>query len=42
MRAFVAGCAAAIVIAVGAYFVLGALGMSAGQEYSTPNVRLDS
>lgn len=41
MKAFVAGCAAAIVIAIGAYFVLESQDLTAGQEFSTPNVRLD-
>ncbi len=41
MKAFVTGCAAAIVIAIGAYFVLDTLGLESGQVYSTPNVRLD-
>jgi hypothetical protein len=41
MKAFIAGCAAAVVIAVGAYFALESLGLSSSQVYSTENVRLD-
>ena len=41
MKAFVAGCTAAVVIALGAYFILGSLGMDAGSVVSTSNVRLD-
>lgn len=41
MKAFLAGVCAAAVIAVGAYFALDYLGMSASEVYSTPNVRLD-
>lgn len=40
MRAFVAGVCAAVLIAVGAYFVLESLNMSSSEVYSTPNVRL--
>lgn len=40
MRAFVAGVCAAVLIAVGSYFVLESLGMSSSQVYSSPNVRL--
>ncbi len=42
MRAFIAGVCAAIVIAVGSYFALESLGMSASKVYSSPNVRLDN
>lgn len=41
MKAFVAGCTAALVIALGAYFVLGSLGLDSGTVFSSPNVRLD-
>ncbi len=40
MRAFIAGCAAAIVIAVVAFFVLDSLGLSSANVFSTSNVRL--
>ncbi len=40
MRAFIAGCAAAIVIAVVAFFVLDSLGLSSSNVFSTGNVRL--
>ncbi len=40
MKAFLAGCAAAIVIAVGAHFALNSLGESSARVYSTSNVRL--
>lgn len=40
MKAFLAGCAAAVVIAVAAHFALQALGLTAADVYSTGNVRL--
>ncbi|SMF23959.1 hypothetical protein SAMN06265365_108124 [Tistlia consotensis] len=40
MRAFLAGVCAAVLIAVGSYFVLESLGMSSQAVYSSPNVRL--
>jgi hypothetical protein len=40
MKAFLAGCAAAIVIAVGAYFTLNSLGMTSANVYSSSDVRL--
>ena len=40
MKAFLASCAAAIVIAVAAAFILDALGLSSADFYSTGNVRL--
>ncbi|MDX1422796.1 MAG: hypothetical protein R3322_06635 [Kiloniellales bacterium] len=40
MKAFLAGCAAAIVIAVGAHFALNALGASSAKVYSSDSVRL--
>ncbi len=40
MKSFLAGCLAAIVIAVGAYFALDALGFSSADVYSSSNVRL--
>ncbi|MEE8226284.1 MAG: hypothetical protein V3R30_05660 [Kiloniellales bacterium] len=40
MRAFIAGCAAAIVIAVVAFFVLDSLGLSVANVLSSGNVRL--
>jgi hypothetical protein len=40
MKAFLAGCAAAIVIAVAAYFTLNSLGMTSANVYSSSNVRL--
>ena len=40
MRAFVAGCAGAIVIAVAAFFILNSLGFSSAEVFSTDNVRL--
>jgi len=41
MKAFLAGCAAAVLIAVVAYFALASLGLDSGQVFSTDNVRLD-
>ncbi len=40
MRAFIASCAAAIVIAVVAFFVLDSLGLSSSSVFSSGNVRL--
>ena len=40
MKAFVAGCAAAIVLAVVSAVVLDQLGFGAAEVYSTSNVRL--
>jgi hypothetical protein len=40
MRAFIASCAAAVVIAVAAHFALQSLGDSSANVYSTTNVRL--
>ncbi len=40
MRAFIAGVAAAIIIAVAAGVILDMTDQSTGQEYSTGNVRL--
>ncbi len=40
MKAFLASCVAAIVIAVAAAFILDALGLSSADLYSTGNVRL--
>lgn len=40
MKAFLAGCAAAILIAVIAGVVLNYTGISTAQQYSTENVRL--
>lgn len=40
MKSFLAGCAAAIVIAVGAYFALHSMGFSSADVYSSSNVRL--
>jgi hypothetical protein len=40
MKAFLAACAAAIVIAVGAHFALNSLGESSAKVYSSGNVRL--
>lgn len=40
MKAFLAGCAAAIVIAVAAHFVLQSIGMTSADVFSTGNVRL--
>ena len=40
MKAFLAGCVAAIVIAVAAGFIMNSLDHSAGTTYSTDNVRL--
>ena len=40
MRAFIAGCAAAVVIAVAAHFILQAIGLTSADLYSTGNVRL--
>ncbi len=40
MRAFIAGCAAAIVIAVVAFFVLDSLGLSSSSVFSSGDVRL--
>lgn len=40
MKAFLAGCAAAIVIAVAAGFIMNALDHSSGATYTTDNVRL--
>jgi hypothetical protein len=41
MKAMIAGFAAMIVIGLGAYFVLGEMGFSSSEVYSSPNVRLD-
>lgn len=41
MKAFIAGCAAALVIAVVAAVVLDQLGYGSAEVYSTGNVRLD-
>ena len=40
MKAFLAGCAAAVVLAVVAAIALNQLGFSAAEVYSTGNVRL--
>ena len=40
MKAFLAGCAAAVVIAVVAHFALQALGLTSADVYSSGNVRL--
>lgn len=40
MKAFVAGCAAAVVLAIVAAVVLNQLGYSSAEVYSTSNVRL--
>ena len=40
MKAFIAGCAAAVVIAVAAHFILQAVGLTSADLYSTGNVRL--
>lgn len=40
MKAFIAGVCAAVLIAVGSYFALDALDMSASNVYSTDSVRL--
>lgn len=40
MKAFVAGCAAAVVLAVVAAVILPQLGFSSAEVYSTSNVRL--
>ena len=42
MRAFIAGVAAIIVIAVASFYVLDAVQTSTADTYSTPNVRLSS
>ncbi|MDJ0607939.1 MAG: hypothetical protein QNJ67_03120 [Kiloniellales bacterium] len=42
MRAFVASCATAIVLAIVAAVVLNMLGLGTAEVYSTPNVRLGS
>lgn len=41
MKAMFAGFAAAILIAVGAWYGLNQLGFSSAEVYSSPNVRLD-
>jgi hypothetical protein len=41
MKAFIAGCAAAIVLAVVAAVALNMLGYGAAEVYATGNVRLD-
>lgn len=40
MKAFLAGCAAAVVIAVAAHFVLQSLGLTSADVYSAGSVRL--
>ena len=40
MKSFLAGCAAAEVIAVAAHFILHAVGPTTADVYSTGNVRL--
>jgi len=40
MKAFLAGCAAAIVLAVVSAIILDQLGLSSAGVYQTPNVRL--
>ncbi len=40
MKAFLAGCVCAVVIAIGAHYVLDSLGMSSQNVYSGSNVRL--
>ena len=40
MRAFIAGCAGALLVAVVAAVVLNSLGFSSAEVYSTGNVRL--
>ena len=40
MKSFIAGCAAAVVIAVAAHFILQSMGYSAADVYSSSNVRL--
>lgn len=41
MKPMLVGFAAMVVIAIGAYFVLGEIGYSAAEQGSGPNVRLD-
>ncbi len=41
MKAMMAGFAFAIVVSIGAYFVLGEMGFSAEDTYSGTSVRLD-
>jgi hypothetical protein len=40
MKAFIAGCAAAVVIAVAAHFILQSVGLNSADVYSGGNVRL--
>lgn len=40
MKSFLAGCAAAVVIAVAAHFILHAVSPTTADVYSTGNVRL--
>ena len=40
MKAFLAGCVGAVLIAVVAYYALDTLGTSSANVYSTDNVRL--
>ncbi|MGF1609769.1 MAG: hypothetical protein ACFCUQ_10260 [Kiloniellales bacterium] len=40
MKAFIAGCVVAVVLAVAVAVVMQQLGMSTADVYSTPNVRL--
>ena len=40
MKAFLASCAAAIIIAVAAHFILDGLGLTAANTFSSGNVRL--
>lgn len=40
MRAFVAGCAAAVVLAIAAAIIMNQLGLGSAEVYATANVRL--
>jgi len=40
MKAFIAGCAAAVVIAVAAHFILQSVGLTSADIYASGNVRL--
>ena len=40
MKAFIAGCAVALVLAVAAHFALQAVGLTSADVYSSGNVRL--
>lgn len=41
MNAVLTGCVAMVIISVGAYMILGEVGLTAAEQFSNGNVRLD-